>query len=98
MIRVVIPYQLRNLARVSGELQVTVDGPVTQRAVLDAVEAQYPVLRGTIRDRTTQRRRDLVRFFACREDLSNDDPDTPLPDEVAQGKEPFLVVGSMAGG
>ena len=98
MIRVVIPYHLRNLARVSGELQVTVDGPVTQRAVLDAVEATYPVLRGTIRDRTTKRRRDLVRFFACREDLSNDDPDTPLPDEVAQGKEPFLVVGSMAGG
>jgi len=98
MIRVVIPYHLRNLAHVSGELQVSVDGPVTQRAVLDAVEAQYPVLRGTIRDRTTKRRRDLVRFFACREDLSNDDPDTPLPDEVAQGKEPFLVVGSMAGG
>jgi molybdopterin synthase sulfur carrier subunit len=98
MIRVVIPYHLRNLAKVTGELQLDVDGPVTQRAVLDAVEAQYPMLRGTIRDRTTKKRRPLVRFFACREDLSNEDPDAPLPAAVASGQEPYLVVGAMAGG
>jgi len=98
MIRVVIPYHLRNLARVDGELQLDVDGPVTQRTVLDAVEAQYPMLCGTIRDRTTKQRRALVRFFACQEDLSNEDPDAPLPEAVANGQEPYLVVGAMAGG
>lgn len=98
MIRVTIPYHLRNLARVHGELLVEVDGPVTQRSVLDAVEDRYPVLQGTIRDRHTRRRRALVRFFACREDLSNEDPDTPLPEAVASGREPYLVVGAMAGG
>ena len=98
MIRVVIPYHLRNLAHVAGELQLDVDGPVTQRTVLDAVEAQYPVLCGTIRDRTTKQRRPLVRFFACQEDLSNEDLDAPLPEAVASGQEPYLVVGAMAGG
>ena len=98
MIRVVLPYHLRNLARVDGEVTLEVDGLVTQRAVLDALEARYPMLRGTIRDHSTQRRRALVRFFACKEDLSNDPPDTPLPDPVATGAEPFLVVGAMAGG
>jgi hypothetical protein len=98
MIRVVLPYHLRNLAQVDGEVTLPLEGPVTQRAVLDALEARYPVLRGTIRDHDTQRRRALVRFFACREDLSNDPPDTPLPEAVASGAEPFLVVGAMAGG
>jgi hypothetical protein len=98
MIRVVLPYHLRNLAQVAGEVALPVEGPVTQRAVLDALEARYPVLRGTIRDRVTQRRRALVRFFACHVDLSNDPPDTALPDAVARGAEPFLVVGATAGG
>jgi sulfur-carrier protein len=98
MIRVVLPYHLRNLAQVSGEVKLEVQGQTTQRAVLDALEATYPVLRGTIRDRTTQRRRPLVRFFACKEDLSNELPDTPLPDAVATGAEPYLIVGAMAGG
>ena len=98
MIRVVLPPHLRNLARVAGEVQVELDGPVTQRLVLDAVEERFPMLRGTMRDRDTGRRRALVRFFACEEDLSNDPPDTPLPDRVARGEEPFLVVGAMAGG
>ena len=98
MIRIVLPYHLRNLARVDGEVTLEVDGQVTQRAVLDALEARYPMLRGTIRDHATQRRRALVRFFACKEDLSNDPPDAPLPDAVATGAEPFLVVGAMAGG
>lgn len=98
MIRVTIPYHLRTLARVNGELQISVDGPVTQRTVLDAIEARYPMLRGTIRDQATKKRRALVRFFACQEDLSNEDPDAPLPDAVASGKEPYLVVGAMAGG
>ncbi|MFF5288318.1 MoaD/ThiS family protein [Paractinoplanes globisporus] len=98
MIRVILPPHLRNLARVTGEVSVTVDGEVTQRHVLDAVEDQYPMLRGTMRDRGTGRRRALVRFFACEEDLSNDPPDAPLPAEVASGKEPFMVVGAMAGG
>ena len=98
MIRIVLPYHLRNLARVDGEVTLEVDGLVTQRAVLDALEARYPMLRGTIRDHSTQRRRALVRFFACKEDLSNDPPDAPLPDPVATGAEPFLVVGAMAGG
>lgn len=98
MIRVVLPTHLRKLARVDGEVTLTVDGGVTQRSVLDALEARYPVLRGTIRDQSTQQRRPFVRFFACEEDLSNESPDTPLPDAVAQGAAPFLVVGAMAGG
>jgi len=98
MIRVVLPHHLRTLAGVGKEVEVAVDGPVTQRTVLDALETRYPVLRGTIRDRTTQRRRALIRFFACGQDLSHGDPDTPLPDEVVTGKEPLLVVGAMAGG
>jgi molybdopterin synthase sulfur carrier subunit len=98
VIRVVLPPHLRNLARVSGEVEVEVDGPVTQRAVLDAVEHRYPMLLGTMRDRRTGERRPLVRFFACEEDLSNEPPDTPLPTAVENGKEPFLVVGAMAGG
>jgi sulfur-carrier protein len=98
MIRVVLPAHLRKLARVDGELAVAVAGPVTPRAVLDALEAQYPVLRGTIRDPATGRRRPLVRFFACGEDVSHESPDATLPDAVARGAEPFLVVGAMAGG
>ena len=98
MIRVVLPAHLRKLARVDGEVQVDVAGPVTQRAILDALEASYPVLRGTIRDYATQRRRPYLRFFACEEDVSHDLPDAPLPDAVAAGGEPFLVVGAMAGG
>jgi hypothetical protein len=98
MIRVVLPPPLRTLARVGSEISVEVHGPVTQRSVLDAIEARYPVLRGTMRDYTTQRRRPLVRFFACEEDLSSDPPDTPLPNAVATGDEPFLVIGAIAGG
>jgi hypothetical protein len=98
MIRVVLPFHLRNLARVDGEVQLRVDGPATQRTVLDALEATYPTLRGTIRDHITYRRRPFVRFFACEQDLSLDPPDTPLPDSVADGSEPFLVVGAVAGG
>ncbi|HEX5203032.1 MoaD/ThiS family protein [Paractinoplanes rhizophilus] len=98
MIRVVLPPHLRSLARVTGEVAVQVSGEVTQRVVLDAVEEQYPMLRGTMRDRSTGKRRALVRFFACSEDLSNESPDAPLPDRVASGEEPFLVVGAMAGG
>ncbi|HRW48105.1 MAG: MoaD/ThiS family protein [Caldilinea sp.] len=98
MIRVVLPHHLRTLAGVGKEVEVAVDAPVTQRTVLDALEARYPVLRGTIRDRTTQRRRALIRFFACGQDLSHEEPDAPLPDEVVTGKEPLLVVGAMAGG
>jgi sulfur-carrier protein len=98
VIRVVLPANLRTLARVSGEVSVDVDGTPTQRAVLDALEAQYPVLRGTIRDHTTHKRRAFIRFFACENDLSHDPPDTPLPDAVVAGTEPFLVVGAMAGG
>jgi sulfur-carrier protein len=98
MIRVVLPAHLRTLAHVTGEVNLDVDGPVTQRSVLDALEARYPMLRGTIRDHGTFRRRAFVRFFACEEDLSHDLPDTPLPDAVARGKEPFMVVGAMAGG
>jgi len=98
MIRVVLPQHLRTLARVDGEVQLYLDGPVTQRSVLDALEARYPVLRGTIRDHVTQRRRPFVRFFACEQDLSHELPDTPLPDTVAMGAEPFLVVGAIAGG
>jgi sulfur-carrier protein len=98
MIRVVLPAHLRTLARVDGEVELQVEGPVTQRSVLDALEARYPVLRGTIRDHVAQRRRAFVRFFACDQDLSHEPPDTPLPDAVAMGAEPFLVVGAMAGG
>jgi hypothetical protein len=98
VIRVVLPPHLRSLARVTGEVAVQVSGEVTQRVVLDAVEEQYPMLRGTMRDRSTGKRRALVRFFACSEDLSNESPDAPLPDRVASGEEPFLVVGAMAGG
>ena len=98
MIRVILPAHLRTLAKVSGEVQLEVEGPVTQRSVLDALEARYPMLCGTIRDRVTQQRRPFVRFFACEEDLSHDPPDAPLPDAVASGTEPFLLVGAIAGG
>ena len=97
-IRVVLPAHLRTLARVSGELKLEVDGTPTQRAVLDALEARYPMLAGTIRDQATGRRRAFVRLFACERDLSHEAPDAPLPDEVASGAEPLLVVGAMAGG
>jgi sulfur-carrier protein len=98
MIRVVLPAHLRNLANVDGEVRLDVEGEITQRSVLDALEARYPTLRGTIRDYDTQRRRAFVRFYACEEDLSQEDPDAPLPDPVAKGTEPLLVVGAMAGG
>ena len=98
MIRVVLPFHLRNLARVESEVQLEVTKPVTVRSVLDALETKYPVLQGTIRDHGTLRRRPFIRFFACKEDLSNDSPDTPLPDAIAAGTEPFLIVGAMAGG
>jgi hypothetical protein len=98
MIRVVLPFHLRNLARVDGEVTVEVASPVTVRAVLDALEAKYPVLSGTVRDHGTLKRRPFIRFFACKEDLSLESPDTLLPDEVVNGTEPFLVVGAMAGG
>jgi hypothetical protein len=98
MIHVVLPAHLRTIAQVRGEVTLEVAGPVTQRTVLDALEAAYPTLRGTIRDHVTFRRRPFIRFFACQEDLSHDPMDTPLPEAVAQGKEPFLVVGAIAGG
>jgi hypothetical protein len=98
MIRVVLPFHLRTLARVEGEVQLEVKGPVTQRSILDALEAQYPMLCGTIRDHVTQQRRAFVRFFACEEDLSHESPDAPLPEAVASGAEPFLVIGAIAGG
>lgn len=98
MIRVVLPQHLRTLARVNGEVTLEVNGPVTQRSVLDALETRYPMLRGTIRDHVTHKRRAFVRFFACEQDLSHESPDTPLPDTVATGSEPFLIVGAMAGG
>src|SRR5687768_18597755 len=98
IIRVVLPAHLRTLARVNGELKLDVGGPATQRAVLEALEAAYPMLRGTIRDQVTQKRRPFVRFFACERDLSHESPDAPLPDAVVRGAEPFLVVGAMAGG
>ena len=98
MIRVILPAHLRTLARVDGEVKVDVAGPVTVGAVLDALEAAYPMLRGTIRDQVTRQRRAFLRFFACEEDLSHDPPDTPLPEAVASGAEPLLVVGAMAGG
>jgi hypothetical protein len=98
MIRVVLPAHLRTLARVSGDVELRVEGPVTQRSVLDALEAAYPVLKGTVRDHFTQKRRPFLRFFACSEDLSHEPPDAPLPDAVASGAEPFLIVGAVAGG
>jgi hypothetical protein len=98
MIRVVLPYHLQTLARVGSEVKLDVEGQVTQRSVLDALEAGYPVLRGTIRDQVTQQRRPFLRFFACEQDLSHEPPDAPLPDAVATGAEPFLVVGAIAGG
>lgn len=98
MIRVVLPPHLRTLARVDGDVEVDLAGPVTQRAVLDALEAKYPVLRGTIRDQHTYRRRAFMRFFACEEDVSHEPPDAPLPDAVARGAEPFYIVGALAGG
>ncbi|MGI8912522.1 MAG: MoaD/ThiS family protein [Chloroflexota bacterium] len=98
MIRVVLPVHLRTLARLDGAVDLQVEGPITQRTVLDALEARYPVLSGTIRDRATQRRRPLVRFFACAEDLSHEPPDTPLPAAVALGTEPFVIIGAIAGG
>jgi sulfur-carrier protein len=98
MIRVVLPFHLRNLAQVGKEVQLQVDGPVTQRAILDKLEVEYPMLRGTIRDHTTLKRRDFIRFFVCGQDWSHTAPDTPLPDAIVTGDEPFLVVGAMAGG
>ena len=98
MIRVVLPFHLRNLAGVSGEVPLEISPPVTLKSVLDAVEARYPVLRGTIRDHDTLARRKLVRFFVCKEDWSDKSPDTALPDEILRGAEPFLIIGAMAGG
>jgi len=98
MIRVTLPAHLRKLAHVDGEVKLDVEGQVTQRAVLDALEARYPMLRGTIRDQVTQKRRAFVRFFACQEDLSHEPPDAPLPDAVATGAEPLMIVGAIAGG
>jgi sulfur-carrier protein len=98
VIRVVLPAHLKNLARVNGEVRLNLPEPVTQRRVLDALEEQFPMLCGTMRDRGTGRRRAFVRFYACEEDLSNESPDAPLPDRVIKGEEPFLVVGAMAGG
>jgi sulfur-carrier protein len=98
MIRIVLPTHLRTLARVDGEVQLDVEGPATQRTVLDALEARYPMLRGTIRDHTTKKRRAFVRFFASGEDLSHDSPDAPLPQAVVSGAEPFMIVGAIAGG
>lgn len=98
MIRVVIPPHLRTLAHVDSEVQLELQGPVTIRSILDALEAKYPMLRGTIRDHGTLQRRAFLRFFACEQDLSHDSPDTPLPDAIASGKEPFIVLGAIAGG
>jgi hypothetical protein len=98
MIKVVLPAHLRTLARVQGKVELEVEGPVTQRSILDALEANYPRLRGTIRDHVTKQRRPFIRFFVCGEDWSHESPDTPLPEVVATGAEPFLVVGAMAGG
>ena len=98
MIRVVLPPNLRMLARVDGEVELEVKAPVSQRSVLDALESRYPMLRGTIRDHVTELRRPMVRFFACGEDLSHESPDAPLPDAIAAGSEPFLIIGAIAGG
>jgi hypothetical protein len=98
MIRVVLPAHLRTLSRAGGEVTIDVEGPVTQRSILDALEARYPMLKGTLRDHVTQERRPFVRFCACEEDFSHEPPDTPLPEAVARGAEPFLIVGAIAGG
>ncbi len=98
MIKVVLPAHLKTLANVNGEVDLEIEGPVTQRSVLDALEQSYPTLRGTIRDQVTLRRRDFLRFFACEQDLSHESPDAPLPEAVASGAEPFLVIGAVAGG
>lgn len=98
LIQVVLPVHLRNLARTGKNVQLQVEGPVTQRSVLDTLEATYPALRGTIRDHVTQQRRPFIRFFACGQDLSHESPDAPLPDAVTSGTEPFMIVGAMAGG
>jgi len=98
VIRVTLPAHLRTLAEVQGEVQLEVEGPATQESVLDALEARYPALRGTIRDHVTHRRRPFVRFFGCEQDLSHEPPDTPLPERIASGAEPFMVVGAIAGG
>jgi len=98
IIRITLPHHLRTLAQVRGDVELEVDGPVTQRSVLDALEARYPMLRGTIRDQVTHERRPFLRFFACQEDLSHEPPDTPLPDAVASGVEPFVILGAIAGG
>ena len=98
MIRVVLPFHLRNLVHADGEVEIELPPPVTIRAVLDALESRYPVLQGTIRDHGTLKRRPFIRFFACKEDLSLEPPETPLPDEIVSGAEPFLIVGAMAGG
>jgi sulfur-carrier protein len=98
MIQVVLPAHLRTLARVNGDVEIQVEGPVTLRSVLDTLEARYPVLRGTIRDHVTQQRRPFLRFFACEQDLSHEPPDAPLPDAVTRGEEPFLIIGAIAGG
>ena len=98
MIRVILPAHLRTLAHVGGDVELNVEHPVTQRSVLDALETRYPMLRGTIRDHTTRERRAFLRFFACEEDLSHQSPDAPLPDAIASGKEPFIVIGAIAGG
>jgi hypothetical protein len=98
MIRVILPAHLRTLAHVKGEVTLNVEGPVTQRSVLDTLETRFPMLKGTIREHVTQRRRPFIRFFACEQDLSHESPDAPLPDAVATGTEPFLIVGAIAGG
>jgi hypothetical protein len=98
MIRVILPYHLKSLAQITGEVQLEVDGPVTVRSIVDALEARYPMLRGTIRDQTTGERRPMLRFFACEQDFSNSSPDTPLPAAIANGVEPLLVIGAIAGG
>jgi molybdopterin synthase sulfur carrier subunit len=98
MIRVVLPAHLRTLARVPGDLELEVEGPITQRSILDALEARFPMLRGTIRDHVTQERRPFLRFFACEEDWSHESPDAPLPAAIASGKEPFFIIGAIAGG
>jgi molybdopterin synthase sulfur carrier subunit len=97
-VRVVLPFHLRTLARVDGEVQLAVEGIVTQRTVLDALESRFPMLAGTVRDHVTKKRRPLLRFYACEEDLSHESPDAPLPDAVASGAEPYLIVGALAGG
>jgi sulfur-carrier protein len=98
MIRVILPYHLRTLANVGAEVQLDIEGPITQRSVLDALEARYPMLRGTIRDHDTLKRRPMLRFFACEDDISHESPDAPLPDAVASGEEPFFIVAAIAGG